>query len=478
MSRASGSSQTDDEGRGEEEERSESESSSLDQSVRAPPTGAGAATTADTNRQIRELANRVHRKLCVNDADPLAVKAHRSAVNSMVQLRDLLQRLQVDADREVRMLLLAAGIAVQRRMSLGSDGDEASDLSVTQALLFMLQVLCDQRARNLTPNQFQTEGVISPSLNPPGSAIEGEPMEVDAPPKPAQTPDQGALERWAASTLLKVMQDADKRAEQSDDPWSSVLVDTPDFLSRCCLREGPHMRERGTLARLNILASTFFRSSAMALQYSMLLSAGAGQEDTTSFLTLGCAEFMQSANPAGQDEKLAAIVDAAESESGQQILRDIILSFTLPQGVVGTRRTPLLGREANRIATEQHTVLLGNAHEAAMRGAEWSWSNDPEPIHKMAALLAGLCILFATRGGTTDNIRKSDAFAGRVQLPFLETMPPPANLSRLGFIPHKNEWLVYSITPRGTPKVQLRHRGFEGLCLAALLMTSHTSMKK
>ena len=42
--------------------------------------------------------------------------------------------------------------------------------------------------------------------------------------------------------------------------------------------------------------------------------------------------------------RLKALVDAAESELGQAVLRDLQLSFELPRSVVGMRRTALLGR--------------------------------------------------------------------------------------------------------------------------------------
>ena len=78
----------------------------------------------------------------------------------------------------------------------------------------------------------------------------------------------------------------------------------------------------------------------------------------------------------------------------------------------------------------------------------------------------------AGRGGTADTIRKSDAFGGRVSLPFLETGQPAANVSRLGFVPHRNEWIVYKVDRKGIPTVQLKHCGFEGLCLAVLAVMS------
>lgn len=151
----------------------------------------------------------------------------------------------------------------------------------------------------------------------------------------------------------------------------------------------------------------------------------------------------------------------------------MILSFTLPRGVVGARRTALLGREANQVATEKYTEQLGEAHEAAMRGAEWSWREDEELVHKMAALLAGLCILIGGREGGSEYIRKGDAFRGRVQLPFFETPAPAPGVSRICYVPHSDDWLVYSVSQRGVAKVQLRHSGIEGLKMAALLLASN-----
>ena len=191
-----------------------------------------------------------------------------------------------------------------------------------------------------------------------------------------------------------------------------------------------------------------------------------------SFLSLGSVNFMMRVNDDMKRQKLAAVADAAESEAGQQVLRDMILSFTLPQEVVGVRRTPLLGREPNRIATEQHTTILGEAHEAAMRGAEWSWGEDPKEVHKMSALLSGLCILLGGRSGSADLVRKNDAFRGRVQLPFIETMHPAPGLKRLGLIPHRNEWLVYSIDRKQRVKVHMKDSGFEGMCEAVLMLTT------
>lgn len=459
------------------EEEMDDDQESLDSSVQSKAHSVSSSHKS-VGTHTSALAERIHRKLCVPESEPLPVKWHRSAVNSMLELRDFLLRQHTDAAPEVRQMLLYAGISIQRRVALGADGDEASDLQVSMALLLMLQVLCDQRVRNPTPSPVQMGASLpmSPSslMNTDGPHEEGvEKMDAETEPvlrapMPAKRHDEETLEMWYKTSLKEMM---DSVESEADNAWAAVLRITPTAVCRACVCEAPRFGS-SNLAKLSVLASTFFRCSGLALQYSMLESQEPRDERAAAsdnFLTLGMADFVTEANRDNLREfKLQAIVDSAESEAGQQILRDLILSFTLPASVVGVRRVPLLSRAANQVATEQYTAILGSAHEAAMRGAEWSWKEDDEEIHKIAALLAGLCIQMAGCGGTADAIRKSDAFHGRIQLPFLETDPPPPGTRRLGFVPHRNEWIVYSVDRRGLPSVQLKHHGFEGLCMAAL----------
>lgn len=470
-----------------EEEASghESESqSSLDSSVRS-------GGDVSSGNRIIHLASRVHEKLCVPDNAPLAVKAHRQAVRAMLELRDLLMQRTENASQEVRVLLLTAGVAVQRRVALIVDqGEEFSDLTVTLSLLFMLQVLCD-REELATPSPV-ARPAISPSLRGLHADDGDCAMDTGADAPPECVPDEAPNEivRWETSTLQQSVLASVKRPPRSaerledevaelgeeerrkcqQDDWAAVLQLTPELVSHAALAEAHLLGAEGTLAKLAALARTFFRSSALAMQYSLLQGSRPASEDRLSFLTLGTVDFMHEANDDLREKRLAAIVDAAESESGQQVLRDMILSFTLPRGVVGMRRTVLLGRETNRVATESYTKELGEAHEAAMRGAEWSWREDEEVVHQMAALLAGLCILVGGRGGGADYVRKGDAFRGRVQLPFLETPAPAPNVSRICYVPHSDEWMVYSVNQRGAAKVQLRHLGMEGLKMAVMLV--------
>jgi hypothetical protein len=428
-----------------------SDDSSESGSVATGFTGASHASSAssasaasNSTNDAARLAERIHCKLCSFDGRDLPVKSHRSAVNAMVALRALLLT-PIKLGRNERMLLLYAGISIQRRKMLSDDQNEVSDLEISLVLLFVLQLLCE-----------------APTVvdGPPSPETDGPPDPTD----PTDPTDEQTLEKASTMSLTQQMEEASTKKTN----WDEALHFSSEIVCRSCLGVGNKSRHAASLTTYGRLAELFFRNSSLALKYSMLSSKGPA-EDRTTFLTLGSMDFLEAANDEVRDANLAAIVAAGESEVGQQSMRDLILSFTLPPKVVGVRRFPLLSREANNVATAEYTALLGDAHETAMAGAEWVWSNSQNTTHRMCALLAGLCILLAGRG-SADHVRKSDCFRGRVLLPFLETTPPNPKVSRVELMPHNNQWVVYRIEKHGEPVVQLRASGFEGLCDAALLL--------
>ena len=401
---------------------------------------------SNPTRDADRLAEKIYEKICSCDGRELPVKAHKSAVNAMVALRTLLLS-SCEISRESRMILLYAGISVQRRSMVSEDAVEVSDLEVSLVLLFALQLLCE------SSDASPVDGCASPSLVDP----------VD-PPTANESLDDQVLNQAASMSLFGQMHEQTK-----SEGWDGVLRINSEAVCRACLSTGNRTRKSSTLKSYGVLAGLFFRNSSLALKYSLLASKECS-EDRSAFLTLGAIDFLENANEEVKAANLAAIVSAGESEVGQQLMRDFILSFTLPAKVAGVRRFPLLSREANNTATAEYTALLGEAHEVAMAGAEWTWEHSENSLHRMCALLSGLCILLAGRG-SADHVRKNDCFRGRVLLPFLETSPPNPKVLRMELIPHNNEWVVYHVDKHGQPVVHLRAFGFEGFCDGSLLLS-------
>jgi len=395
-----------------------------------------------------KLAERIHARLCAFEGNELPVKCHRSAVNSIVKLRVLLLK-GVLLSRESRMLLLYAGIATQRRELLSTVESEASDLKVTLVLLFVLQLLCEGEttvdsdiAEECTEQSEQVERLCAKT----------------------NFGDETLTVAAETSLFLQMVQ----ASQHIESEWEEALKFSTGSVCRACLCIGNKLRTYASIDDYVDLSRLFFRNSSLSLKYS-LLEEKTQQEDKSSFLTLGSLELLEAANDELRMSNLAAIASAGESEVGQQILRDLILSFQLPPGVVGVRRFPLLSRQANETATTDFTPILGEAHEAAMAGAEWLWENSENTLHRMCSLLAGLSILLAGRG-SADHVRKNDCFRGRLLLPFLETTISNPHAPRMELIPQNNEWVVYKIDKRGEVEVVLRAFNFEGFCDAALLL--------
>ena len=204
--------------------------------------------------------------------------------------------------------------------------------------------------------------------------------------------------------------------------------------------------------------------------------------DDRDFLSLSAsrvfANVMSADDAKNADEQiLASIVAAGESESGQACLRDLMVSFLAPKHVVGTRRTLLLSREVSENVAVEFPCIASMAHETAMQGAEAIWSSSQSELKKACALLAGLAMLITTGTGD-DKIRRAVAFGGLVQLPFLECPLPQYTPSArphklIALVPSTRSWVVYQTSSSGKPVVWLSKRGLDGLCHALLLRQSN-----
>jgi hypothetical protein len=263
--------------------------------------------------------------------------------------------------------------------------------------------------------------------------------------------------------------DVEYTEEETRNAKRAIEID-PETLATCFLERGTREIRAESLGRLSVVAAQYYRAASSACIEKILLA----DASAAGFGGLGSMR-LKKLNKAERDEKLFAIVQAGDSEAGQQLIRDLALSFWLPANVVGVRRALLLPRAVQTTAGIDFPELMSRAHNLAMAGSEYVWKNSNAPSEKMVVLLAGLALMTTTSTSTqkSDIVRKAIAFNGRVQLPFLELVPPTgadAALPRLCLLPNASRWVTYAIRQNGTCEIVWSERGIRGFFAGALNM--------
>ena len=293
---------------------------------------------------------------------------------------------------------------------------------------------------------------------PPASAA-GSSAAGDAPPPSKESLALEAVERTADAAF-------DTRPVGRHGENAGIL--SPADVAKQCVREAQALifDEAIDFPRLDRLAAAFARASVEQMQALLLRNE---THDASAFLTLSTSQLVCRVDGASREEALASLVAAAESEGGQMAIRDLMISFLMPRRAVGVRRTLLLDQRRSMRATAEFPAVVAIAHDAAMLGAEVLWRRG-SPLRRACALLAGAAIL-TTPKDTDDVLRKSPAFGGRVQLPFLEVPPPGRGVGRVVLVPTTRCWVYHTLSSSGTPHVQLVQGGLEGLETALLALT-------
>lgn len=399
----------------------------------------------------------------------------------MLKTRDALLR-GATLDSQSRLMIVCAAVECTRRVTFAVDTEDQIPLiNKTATLLFSLLVMGDETG-GVDDGDFEPttaerdDGGSEDECD--GEETAASEMEVgeatgEAPAKRRRLirrDEEHLLASWKSRCLAQRL---GLVGEAQSSSWDSTL-NNDAAVSRAALMEARYVSERNAMESMNDLASIFLRCSSYAMTNSLIAStqpsstqpSSSRSRDAGSFLTLDTVGLLNTANEM-QEEKLIALADAAESEAGQSILRDMILSFKLPVAAIGVRRTVCLTRQINANATKNYPEVLNGAHEAAMRGAMWSYENDPDQVHKMGALLAGLAIVIS---GVRGDIRKGNAFGGRVVLPFVDCPPPAPHVTRMALLCESNEWVIYSMSSNGKPVVKFRKTGYGGFCECALLL--------
>lgn len=392
-------------------------------------------------RTVAQLVDRLRAK---TSTERLSLLAHLSVGRTLCRLRDAIAAGE-EVSEKAAMALLCCGISLYRRHTLADREEEEEDAEETNALIKRSAVLI-----------FVLLAAIE--------ASRGDRLNLDRAREVVATANAATLADVLKVPNQRRKRKADEDAGDAPDPkeadaaeqWARVLTVSSGELTLSVLQFVSHSIGNSDATDHETLADLFFRSSAACMAHRMLLKGGTGD-----FVSLKAASA-SSSHPIPREKRLLALAQAGESEAGQQLLRDLLLSFLLPSSVVGVRRHLLMSRAASTAAGVDHADAVNTAHSVAMAGSEFIWQHSKDELERACALLTGVAIL-TTRGGE-DPIRKRDAFVGRVSLPFLETTPPPSGVKRLALIPDQRRWVLYKIDKGGAPSVMCNLRGFEGLC--------------
>ena len=390
------------------------------------------------NSKKRTVAQLVERLRSKASLERLSLMAHLSVGRTLCRLRDAIANGE-EVSQKSAMALLCCGISLYRRHTLGDREEDDEDSEETNALIKRSTVLI-----------FVLLAAIE--------ASRGDRLDLDRAREVVEAANAATL-----ANVLKVPNRRKRKASEDEAPdpeeadaaeqWARVMTVSSGELTLSVLQFVSRSIGKSDAADHETLADLFFRNSAACMAHKMLLKGG-----DRDFVSLRAT----ASNPIPREKRLLALAQAGESEAGQQILRDLLLSFLLPSSIVGVRRNLLMSRAASTAAGVDHADVVNTGHSVAMAGSEFIWQHSKDELERACALLTGVAIL-TTRGGE-DPIRKKDAFVGRVSLPFFETTPPPPGVKRLALIPDQRRWVLYKIGKDGAPNVQCNLRGFEGLC--------------
>lgn len=462
----------------------------------------GASTTAahDARLSAKALITKIVEKLKTDERGGVSYTRHARACDLLCALREAVSAGDVPT-RKVQRKLAYSGIEVWRCSNVGAGLDaEACDLlSRTSTLVFaaLAAIETARQADEQVPEAFAAavgvgtekqaqrfETDVSNLANSvplwcllcaSGDHAKGRKRARTAPASSSSSGGGagGGNSEYETDAADDEAEEYDSDVEYSEEETRNAKLATsvePEALAACFLERGTRELRSETLGRLTLVAAQYYRAASTAcIQKILLVDVSAG-----GFGGLGSMR-LKKLSRTDREEKLYAIVQAADSEAGQQLIRDLALSFWLPAHLVGVRRALLLPRAVQTAAGVDFPELMSRAHNLAMAGAEHVWKNSRAPSEKMVVLLAGLALMTTTTSSkqTSDVVRKAVAFNGRVQLPFLEAVPPTgddAKLPRLCLIPHANRWVSYVLRPNAGCEIVWSEMGSRGFFAGALHM--------
>ena len=434
--------------------------------------GESVASYSDSNDSIDTLVRKIFQIL---SKETISSNEHIKAVDLLGQLHSTLASNQgVASSRRSQVLLICTLTSIGRRLTrlrellartihIGGTQSpaevlvETDDFSTTQTLVFIVIVQLDILAR---------DGLAADGEEAFSNIDEAHSRSLWAqlakkPKRRRELPDD-LQENQRQRLLLDDLVDQPFVTSESSSSWDATIFQPGNLANFAVKAAGSVLQNGSTIdlsSELGELATVFARSTAAQMAVQMLFNP----RDFGSLTSMRIGQLPLS----DREDALRSIVSAAESEAGQAVLRDFMISFLLPQKTIGVRRTLLMDRGLAASVSKNFPWIAACAHEVAMAGSESAFGSQCE-LKRVCALLTGVGLLLTTE--TDDPIRKARAFRGLVQLPFLETTPPERkNQQRLALVTTNRSWVLYSLSKKGIPVVELSQRGFEGLLNACLV---------
>lgn len=295
--------------------------------------------SAGRKRTVSQLVNRLTER---TSTERLSLLSHLSIGRTLCKLQDAILSGE-EVSKKAAEAMLCAGIKLYRRHTLGDREEEEEDGAETNALIkqsatLIFVLLAAVQGRSNDPVNLETvRGVVT-------TANEATLRHVLRVPRRKRRASADAPE------------DEGEEEGEEEGEWARVMAISAGELSMCVLRYVSRTIRRTEATEHEQFADLFFRNSAACMAQRLLLKHG-GQD----FVSLRST----SSNGVPRAKRLLSIAQAGESEAGQQVLRDILLSFLLPARIVGVRRHLLMSRAASTAAGVDHADAVNQAHSVA-----------------------------------------------------------------------------------------------------------------
>lgn len=332
-------------------------------------TSKASSARSDGNKPKRsatlvDLVKKLHSKL--GHAEALSLTEHLKAAKVLCSIRNRLSNGEM-LDTKTMVMLLCSGIACHRRWSVGDVGEtmagasaknEADELKMNEEArelvrvsathIFVLLCMAERQKRQQLVVDASREAVATAGLSSVWAQI--------APPPKKEAKRKKGAKGQAPAEEAEEPED-DRREEPS---WSVATHLTAGDVARHALVIGVDCLEDEALTAIDGLMGLFYRNAGANMAASMLMPSG-----NQDFVALSMAKPMAELDKDERTKRLTALAIAAESEAGQSIHRDMLLSFLLPASHAGVRRTLLLTRACSTKAGVDYPELTSRSHEVA-----------------------------------------------------------------------------------------------------------------